>query len=115
MSRYTITYAVPVSLEELHKLLQAIFQSCELELIYQTVEYIMVREKLGTVNFAQLVTVEAIIDAVSATEDEIYVTLVAKNDQLPIHNNNRCQQKLNQLKEIIEGNYGWRSPLNSVN
>ena len=54
MARYTSSYIATVSLKQLPPLLNQILESCEFEVIYQAIDYIMAREIPGKVTFSKL-------------------------------------------------------------
>ena len=105
MARYTCSYLVKVSLEEIQPLISNILQSCHFEVIYQSLDYMMAKEIPGEVNFSKLSGVEVLIDNTTAKENEITVTLVVKSDELPLQVKNHCHQKYDQVQEAINKDY----------
>jgi ABC-type uncharacterized transport system auxiliary subunit len=108
MARYTCSYRVKVSLEQLKPLLISILQACHFEIIYQAADYVMARETPGKTAFSKLVTVEVLIDSTTATKDEVQVNLVIKNDELPLQIDNHCHQLFALVQEAIAENQQWK-------
>jgi hypothetical protein len=108
MARYTSSYIATVSLKQLPPLLNQILESCEFEVIYQAIDYIMAREIPGKVNFSKLVTVEVLIESTAAKENEVPVNWVIKNDELPLQIENHCQQKFQKIEQAISKYPQWR-------
>lgn len=103
MARYTCLFTVALPNNSLRQSLIEILKSLNIEVQYDTAEYLMGREKPGKVPFGKLVTVEVLIDNTTATETEIKMTLVAKNEELPLQLNNHCHKLFQQVSEQIEG------------
>lgn len=104
MARYTCSFSVASSLDELKRLLSDTLQTCSFDIIYHTEDYMMAREVPGRVAFAQLVTVEVLIDKTKATHERVCMSLVAKNEELPLQVNNHCQQLFDQVRQAIAQN-----------
>ena len=92
MARYTCSYLVRDSLEQLQSSLSKILQSCNFDILYESNDYIMAQESPGQVGFAKLVTVEVLIDSVTATDDKLKINFVIKNEELPLQFDNYCRQ-----------------------
>ena len=105
MARYTCSYRVPIG--QLQPSLNQVLKACHFDIIYDTSDYLMARETPGQVTFAQLVTVEILIDNTNATAKEVQIHLVIKNEELPLQVNNHCRQMYDLLKEEIEENCQW--------
>ncbi|MEM1370459.1 MAG: hypothetical protein AAGG02_21160 [Cyanobacteria bacterium P01_H01_bin.15] len=108
MARYTCTYLASVHDPSLEKTLVQILQASDCELIYQISDYLMGRENPGQVKFAQLATVEILLDQTRAKEDIMQVHFVVKNEELPLQRNNHCQQ----MFERVQANVAELSSLN---
>ncbi len=108
MARYSCSYWVNASVEELPDLLAQILRSCELELIHQTIDYMMAREIPGKIAFAKLVTVDIFLDPAKAKNHEIPLTWIVKNDELPLQLDNHCWQRFEQLQQAIANHRQWR-------
>jgi hypothetical protein len=107
MARYTCSFIIAVPLDRLHPLLIEVLESCNLDIIYNTADYLMAREVPGKVAFAKLVTVEALIDKTTATDQEVRMNLVIKNEELPLQVINHCQQMFDIVHQAIIENRHW--------
>lgn len=110
MARYTSSLIVAIPFESLHPVLGEMMQSCNCEVIYKTDsgDYMMGRELPGTVPFAKLVTVEALIDLVSTNDKEFKIKLVVKNEELPLQVNNHCRKVFDDIQKAVTENSKWQ-------
>ncbi|MBD2184843.1 MULTISPECIES: hypothetical protein [Oscillatoriophycideae] len=108
MARYTSSYTVSLPLDRLKQLLIEVLKSCSLDILYETIDYIMAREKPGQVGFAKLVTVEVLIDRSTATATQTKMSLVMKNEELPLQVDNHCHQIFDRVSEAIVSNRQWQ-------
>jgi len=106
MARYPIL-ATAVPDESLHQSLLDVLQSCQLEIIHDTADYVMAREKPSGIPFAKLVTVEGLIDKTGATRDQIRVEVVVKNEELPVHSDNHCSRMRDSVHQAFEDSINW--------
>ncbi|MCM0593397.1 MAG: hypothetical protein HEQ35_01235 [Gloeotrichia echinulata IR180] len=107
MARYTCSFIVSVAIDHLQPLLVGLLQDCELDVQYYTADYIMAREIPGNVSFSKLVTVEVLIDKSTATETETRLSIVVKNEELPLQLDNHCRQMFEFVKQAIEHSRHW--------
>jgi hypothetical protein len=107
MARYTGLFIIAVPVENFRPLLVEILQNANLNIIYETGDYIMAREQPGEVPFTKLVTVEVVMDRMVAIKDEVRMNMMMKNEELPLHLDNRCRQMFNLLSEAIADNRYW--------
>ncbi|BAY10439.1 hypothetical protein [Calothrix sp. NIES-2098] len=107
MARYTCSFIVSVPIEHLQPLLVDLLQDCDLDVQYYTGDYIMAREIPGTVPFSKLVKVEVLIDKSTATETETRLSIVVKNEELPLQLDNHCRQVFEFVKQAIEHSRHW--------
>ncbi|BAY32702.1 hypothetical protein H6G64_09275 [Calothrix sp. FACHB-156] len=107
MARYTCSFIVSVPVEHLQPLLVDLLQDCELDIQYYTGDYIMAREIPGTVSFSKMVKVEVLIDKSTATETETRMSIVVKNEELPLQLDNHCRQMFEFIKQAIEHSRHW--------
>ena len=107
MARYTSSYLVNLPSDQIPQAINKILQSCGFESVYHATDYMMAKEIPGQVVFSKLVTVEILIDSTKAKSDEIPMTWVIKNDELPLQVTNHCQQRFEQIQEIISQNQQW--------
>ena len=110
MARYTCSFIVQLSLEEIQTTLINILESCNFEIIYKTDtgDYLMARENPGQVSFAKLVTVEVLIDTTPIIDDEVRLDFVVKNEELPLQFNNHCRQMFDIVLQVIIDNQQWQ-------
>ncbi|MBR8837297.1 MAG: hypothetical protein DSM106950_25635 [Stigonema ocellatum SAG 48.90 = DSM 106950] len=107
MARYTCSFIVSVTIDHLQPLLVELLQDCNLDVQYHTADYIMAREIPGNVFFSKLVTVEVLIDKSTATETESRMSIVIKNEELPLQLHNHCRQMFEFIKQAIENCRHW--------
>jgi hypothetical protein len=107
MSRYVCHFLVTTPSENMRSVLKKILETCRLELTYEVADYLNAREIPGLVSFARLATVEALIDATNATKEAVKLTLVVKNEELPLNSNNHCRQMFDLLRSHIARNPSW--------
>ncbi|BAY92990.1 MULTISPECIES: hypothetical protein [unclassified Tolypothrix] len=107
MARYTCSFIVSVAVEHLQPLLVDLLQDCEFDIQYYTGDYIMAREIPGTVPFSKMVKVEVLIDKSTATETETRMSIVVKNEELPLQLDNHCRQMFEFIKQAIEHSRHW--------
>ncbi|MBD1839129.1 hypothetical protein H6F78_18545 [Coleofasciculus sp. FACHB-64] len=108
MARYTCSFIVAVPLERLQQVLIEVLESCNFDIIYNTGDYLMAREIPGHVSFAKLVTVEVLIDKSTATDREVRMNFVVKNEELPLQVDNHCHQMFYQVHQAIAENRHWQ-------
>ncbi|MBG1268997.1 hypothetical protein [Nostoc sp. WHI] len=107
MARYTCSFIVSVPSDHLQPLLVELLQDCQLDIQYHTADYIIAREVPGNVSFSKLITVEVLIDKSKSTETETRMSIVIKNQELPLHLDNYCRQMFEFIKQSIESSRHW--------
>lgn len=107
MARYTCSFVLSISIHDLQPALVDLLYSCGLDVQYHTADYILAREVPGSVPFSKLVTVEGLIDKSTATESETRMTVVIKNEELPLQLDNHCRQVFDFIKQEIEASRYW--------
>ncbi|AKG24679.1 hypothetical protein [Calothrix sp. 336/3] len=107
MARYTCSFVLSITIEELQPLLVGLLQDCGLDVQYYSRDYIMAREIPGSVTFSKLVTVEALIESSTATDTETRMAIVIKNEELPLQRDNHCRQLFELVREQIENSRYW--------
>lgn len=107
MARYTHDLTVAVPLSHLYEQVKAVLKSCDLEILYFKEDYLMAREAPGNVSFAKLVTVEVLVDSTRVTSDEASLSVVVKNEELPLQADNHCFQIYQKVNKAIADNKGW--------
>jgi hypothetical protein len=107
MARYTCSFLLSVPIKDLQALVVELLQNCNLVVQYCTSDYIMAREIPGTVSLSKMVKVEVFIDIGTATETETRMSIVIKNEELPLQLDNHCRQVFEFIKQSIENNRYW--------
>ncbi len=107
MARYTCSFVLSIPFNDLQPLLIELLQDCNLVVQYYTSDYIMAREIPGTVSFSKMVTAEVLIDKSTATETETRMSIVIKNEELPLQLDNHCRQTFEYIKQTIEDCRHW--------
>ena len=106
MARYTSSFILSRSIDDLPPLLINLLQDCELDVQYYTTDYIMAREIPGNVSFAKLVTVEVLLDKSSASATETRMSILVKNEELQSELDH-CRQMFEYVKKSIEHSRYW--------
>lgn len=109
MARYTSSFVANTTLEEVPNLLIELLESCEFAIVYQATDYLMAKETPGKVPFSKLVSIEILIESTVAKKNEVPVTFVVKNDELPLNSNNHCQQRFLELQAVLKDSQQWRA------
>lgn len=109
MARYTCSFTVAVGVDRLRQVLGEVLQSCNLDIMHDTTDYMMARERPGQIFFSKLVTIEVLIDKTTATETSTRMDLVIKNEELPLQIDNHCRQVFDLVKQSIKENRSWQS------
>lgn len=108
MARYTCLFTVGIAFNNFQRVLSETLKSCSLDIIYDTGDYIMARETPGRVSFPKLVTVEVLIDKTTATDKEVRMNFVIKNEELPLQVDNHCRQIFTQVSQAVTDNQHWQ-------
>lgn len=108
MARYTCLFTLGVSMDSLQPLMNDTLKSCNMDVIYSTGDYIMAREVPGRVSFPKLVTVEVLIDRTTATDEEVRMNVVMKNEELPLQVDNHCRKVFEQITKAVSDNQNWQ-------
>ncbi|MGQ9869909.1 hypothetical protein [Leptodesmis sp.] len=108
MARYTGFFKVAASVNNFQQLLSELLESCNFNIIYQTGDYLMAREIPGKVAYHQLVTVEVLVDKTTATNQEVQMNFVIKNEELPLQVDNHCYQVFNQVNQAVQDASCWK-------
>jgi hypothetical protein len=108
MARYTQHYMVEIPQEKLLLALSESLKSCNLTVTYSTGDYVMAQEMVGSVSYAQLVTVEILIHQTEIEGDTIKLTCVSKNQELPLRANNHCHRMASLVSEAFASSQSWK-------
>jgi hypothetical protein len=107
MARYTQVLSVALSPSSLRQQLVDTLKTCHLEVVHSTDDYMMARETPNGIPFAQLVSVEVLIDKTTATDACTQFTFVIKNEELPLKIKNHCFQVYERLSFALSENKNW--------
>ena len=107
MARYTGFFVIAVDLEYVREILIEMLESCNIDITYQTPSSLIGREAIGQVPIAQLVTAEVVFDTATSTENETKMTLIVKNEALPLQLNNHCHQMFEAIGQMIVDCRQW--------
>jgi hypothetical protein len=108
MARYTCLFIVSAPVETLRASVMDLLKSSDFDIIYQTEDYIMGREIPGKVAFYQLVVAEVLIDRTTAKDQEVRMSFVLKNEELPLQLDNHCRQVFSRLSSAISDHEQWK-------
>jgi hypothetical protein len=108
MARYTGIFKIATPVAVFQPLMKDTLESCRFNVIYQTDDYLMAREIPGNAGFHQLVSVEVLVDKTVITAGEIHMSIVVKNEELPLHLDNHCHQAFNQITQAIADANHWQ-------
>ena len=93
MARYVGFIAVAIDdFQNLQPVVLGILEECNLEVAYNTGNYIMARERAGEVSFSQLAIAEVTFNLASIIENTIRIDLIFKNEAFPSKKDNHCRQ-----------------------
>lgn len=101
MARYTNFFMTGAPKEEVHQGLVSALEGCGLDLVYQDPVYIVAKEKPGQVSFAQLTTVELLLNPPTIETGGAKIDLVVKNEELPLRQQNHCREVFTQVNQAI--------------
>lgn len=104
MARYICIFWVNTDIENLRKLLER----CELEVIYQEIDYLKARDFPGQISLAEFIVIDILLDITKKKQDKVPITLVMGNKEIPGSLNNRCWQKFQQILQAIQEQKQWQ-------
>ncbi|KRH96090.1 hypothetical protein GSN00_12515 [Cylindrospermopsis raciborskii CHAB3438] len=107
MARYTSSFLIAVKTEYLHSLIIQLLQDCGFSVQFYSHDYIMASEIPGKVAFSKLVSIEVLVDK-SKAENETWINLVVKSEELPLKLDNHCRQVFDQVRQEVEHNRKWQ-------
>ena len=106
MARYTYLFTITDSFDNFRHSLTQILKSCDFDVIYDAGDYVMAREVAGDVSFSKLVIAEVLVNTSSDTSGlanpTTFLSLIVKNEELPLYLDNHCQQKFTLLQQKIK-------------
>ncbi|MEL7225555.1 MAG: hypothetical protein AAF810_22605 [Cyanobacteria bacterium P01_D01_bin.36] len=101
MARYTNFFITGAPKEKVHQGLVSALEECGLDLVYQDPVYIVAQEKPGQVSFAQLTTVELLLNPPTVETRGAKIDLIVKNEELPLRQQNHCREVFTQVNQAI--------------
>ena len=101
MARYTNFFMTGASSEEISHALVGALENCDLSLVYQDPVCIVAKEKPGGVPFAQLATIELLINPPTLGSGGSKIDLVVKNEELPLRTQNHCKEIFTRVNQAI--------------
>jgi hypothetical protein len=101
MARYTNFFMTGSSQEEINQALVTAIEACDLNLVYQDPVCIVAKERPGQVTFAQLATVELLINPPTLESGGSKIDLVVKNEELPLRTQNHCREIFTRVNQAI--------------
>ncbi len=101
MARYTNFFMTSAPKEDIHRGLLNTLEACDFELIYQDPAYIVAKEKPGQVSFAQITTVELLLNPPTAALGGAKIDVVVKNEELPLRQDNHCREIFDIVNQAI--------------
>lgn len=102
MARYTNLFALEKPfVPQLKKTLADTLTGCGLNLVYESPDYLVAKEKPGHVSHIKLATVEVLINPPTKTKPTTLINLVVRNEELPLNNNNHCHQVFEEVNQAI--------------
>jgi hypothetical protein len=107
MARYTRYLSLSIPIDQFYPQLTRTLESCNLRVLHTSWEYIMASEDPGMVPLSQLVKVEVFVDNNRTTAEDVNLTLVVKNEELPLRANNHCQQMFQEVNNALAKNRSW--------
>lgn len=101
MAKYTRSYCLPVSVQEVSSVMKKILESCQLTVDFENKDYIMAKDNDKKVSFSNLVKVDVIIDKPKSNEEQTTLEITTNNGQLNIQKNNFAWQKFEEIQKRI--------------
>lgn len=108
MSRYIGWFVLDAPSPNLLPTLAETLRECDLNVVYRSEDYLMAREIPGSVplsRFNRLVTAEILLERYP--NQQVRLQVVAKNEELSLHQHNHCQQVFEKIRTAISNNQNW--------
>lgn len=107
MARYSCSYIVPISPNQINILYDDLLSLGQFEVIKRRSDVLLLSEVPNEALFPQLVKLELFIHP--PTCSELQIDLLVKNHELPLRAHNRCRQFFESVHQIITKNYRGQS------
>lgn len=101
MARYTNSLPVPAATSRLRDTIVDTLRACGLNMVYETGDYLMAKEKPGQVSLSQLTTIEVLINQPTVAAQSSCVSLVVRNEELPLSRDNHCEKVFSTVSQAI--------------
>lgn len=108
MARYTCAFILAVPLERVQQGITEVLEACNFDIVYNTPDNMMAREIPGKVSYAKLARAEVLIERATATEKEVRINLVVKNEELPLQVENHCRKMFDLVHQGILEYRHWQ-------
>jgi len=108
MARYTQHFLVEIAPEKLHSTLVRTLESCSLAITYETDDYVIAQEIETNATFAKMVTVEVLIHRSEIEGNQVKLTSVTKNSELPLRVNNYCHGISDRISKAFCDSPAWK-------
>ncbi|HEY9694611.1 MAG TPA: hypothetical protein V6D15_20615 [Oculatellaceae cyanobacterium] len=108
MARYTCSFILAVPIESLQQGIIEVLESCNFDIVYNTPDNMMAREIPGKVSYAKLARAEVLIERATATEKEVRINVVVKNEELPLQVENHCRKMFDRVHQGILEYRNWQ-------
>ena len=103
MARYTCTFAIPCSQEQITHWLPQILEVCHLTIVHSGEDYILAKEKPGHISFTELVTVEILVENQSPDLNSgINLNFIVRNEELPLKASNHCRTMSEKISAAVQ-------------
>lgn len=108
MARYTNSLKAAGPIQVVQQSVASILGACDMDLIHSTKDYVVAKERPGHVTYSKLTMVEVLIDGVAADEaieeDASTLTIIVKNEELPLSRDNHCQKVFDAVHQALTSN-----------
>jgi hypothetical protein len=108
MARYTQNFLVEVDPEKLKATIIRTLESCSLAINYETEDYVIAQEIETNATFAKMVTVEVLIHRSEIEDNQVKMTVVTKNAELPLRVNNYCHSIADVVSKAFCDSPEWK-------
>lgn len=109
MARYTCTFAIPCSQEQITQWLPSILQVCHLTIVHSGNDYILAKENPGQINFTELVSVEVLVESQSSDPMGINLNFIIRNEELPLKATNHCRTMSENISDAVQSHHEIRT------
>lgn len=105
MARYTCSYKFPVSTQQIYSIMTEIFDSCQLQIEFQSNDYIMAKEIKNKIYYSHLVKVDVMINLFNINQNSTTINLIVQNEELALNKDNHAREKLEEIQQTIAQKY----------